>query len=254
MGTKGDRLRWLLVPLAVLTAGLAFPAASLAEVKPLQVNVYYGNTGSANYDEAVAEVIAPHGWTVENASACTVRGDAGHADSYTATWDPSERLFVFPPDEDILYVTASCPYLERVYYTTERVRRWDRRYKSRWGTDTSSRDRRGNCYISSGIERHSLSLDCWGSGKAKAKWRYNLPNDARRIRTTARGYRGCCSSGRLEKGWSRKRGKVLLYKVAVTGWREYTVRWTEVSYKTRVTKRVRRRHVDRASGYGESWT
>lgn len=258
MGTKGDRLRRLLVLLAVLTAGLVFPAASLAEVRPLRI---YLSQPDWEYGATTATVTAPRRWTIENASACTVRGRYGNypsAEWRTAAPEQSRGhavKFTFPapqePPAHMEFAFARCPDLKRVTYTTERVRTgWARHYKWRRGVDTSSLHLGSGCYSSRRGHRGWLYTSCWGNS-ARLRYGFRLPRGARRIRHDASGFldfRG--SSGRFDRDWSRS-GRRHTYTVRLSGRIGYTMRWVEIRYKTPVMERVRHRHVDRASGYGE---
>jgi hypothetical protein len=143
-----------------------------------------------------------------------------------------------------------CPSLRRTYWTTKTVTRWVWRYKSRRGTDTSSRATKGRCYIDRSFSR-SLNLDCWGGRYATVSYRFHLPGDARGIDRWARGSRAIdCCTGRLSTDW-RYSGNAAVYRVRLTNWRGYTVKRVGVKFLTQVSHRDRQRHVKYAIGKGQ---
>lgn len=99
------------------------------------------------------------------------------------------------------------------------------------GTQTSSRDTRGNCYARG--SRRVLTLDCWGGSYAVARYRFPIPNHAVHVRrsiNTNRSHLDVCCDGTIRRSWSR--GKAT---VRVTGWRAVDVVEARVVYDLRKT-------------------
>jgi hypothetical protein len=141
--------------------------------------------------------------------------------------------------------TVDCSLYKR---TVSYERRWRTFTKTRYGTDTSSRSKAGNCFFRADRYNGWLTLDCWGGSYARAAYRFNLPGDARNITRTIRGSTGCCSysNSTVSRSWSGNTATV-----TVTNWRAYTIKRVKIEYERRV--RVRIVKTQRDSGTG-SWT
>jgi hypothetical protein len=191
---------------------------------------------------------APTGWKVGNCWGNATYPTEGTLKLYMADgWDTGRATL--EPDywfsEQPTSANVSCNLYKR---TVRYERRWRTFTKSRYGIDTSSRSKSGNCFFRGDSWTGWLTLDCWGGSYARARYRFNLPEDARNITRTIRGSTGCCSynNSTVSRSWARNTATVI-----VTNWRAYTIKRVKIEYEHRV--RVRIVKTQRDSGTG-TWT
>lgn len=180
---------------------------------------------------------------VRNAAGRAVRSwswsDVGYGDSVSRTWDGKNAAGKLLP---LGWYTVGFSASNEVGTdtVTRDVRIHRRRVEltrnpSKWGVQTSSRSRRGNCstYPAGG---GALALDCWGGRYAQAEHRYRIPTSVQRLRYTVYYIRQCCSPGRMQLT-HRWRGNHLTVRVRATRWRRIDWVASEVRYRQTVTQR-----------------
>jgi len=242
-------------PRGILAAGIICALAALAlsaqasgQVKQLRLS-HLSSYGAGSKFTARA----PGGWKIKTPrSSCVATGEGSggaRRRAYVLRAGGRGVTFAFRTPEVTPPLSVDCRKLTKTVIRTKVVKKWVRRASERRGTDVSSTDRKGNCHVNRLFG--DLQVDCWGGRYAEAVYRFNLPGDARHINRWAHGTVDCCDRGRLSRDWVDKGGNDLAYRVVVTGWRAYTIRRVGVSYKTKVKRRVRVKHVKRAAGHGE---
>lgn len=236
--------------MGVLATTAPSAVAASKHVKPLRITRIKDAGGFKRH--TVLSVRAPKGWTIGNARECTGLGydvdGQKHAASGTSGYGRYAKIEF---DRGVLVqhsnLKVRCPRLEHTYYTTSYETHWTRRYTSRHGTNTSSREATRSCHLNPDLGW--LIVDCWGGDHASVSYRFHMPSDARGISHWSNGSRGCCSNGHVYKSWSHS-GNADVYRVTVTNWAGYTVKKVGLSYLTQVRHKVRHRHVIHALGKG----
>lgn len=195
---------------------------------------------------------APKRWNIKNPRTSCAAWGVGSGGSkrraYVLRAGGRSVTFAFRDTGVGAPLVVDCRKLRKVVVHTKIIKKWVYRSSSRRGADASETDRKGNCHIDRLFG--DLTVDCWGGRYAEAVYKFNLPGDARHINRSAHGSVQCCDRGHLSKGWVDKGGNDLAYRVVVTGWRAYTIKHVGVSYRTKVKRRVRVKHVKRATGHG----
>ena len=125
--------------------------------------------------------------------------------------------------------------------TLDRTVRIDRRRvtltrePARWGVQTSSRSRRGNCHVYP-VGYGALALDCWGGRYAQAEHRYRVPAGVHRVRYTVYYIKQCCSPGRMRVS-AGFHARHLTVRVRATRWRRIDWVASALRYRQTVTQR-----------------
>lgn len=109
----------------------------------------------------------------------------------------------------------------------------------RYGDDTSSLRRSGDCYVTRDDYNSAVDLDCWdldGGSWARARYDFTLPSDATNNVWRANGESGCCSFGVVRRTGERTSARGFRVEVYVTDYRAFRVDSATVTYTTTVRR------------------
>ena len=104
------------------------------------------------------------------------------------------------------------------------------------GTDFSSKQVRGNCYLHKYSYSKSVSLDCWAGRLAQVTYIMKVPASTVVKDAWIAGRVGYCTQGQLVRDVKRRNPTTLRFTVRVTNWRAFEVK--SVNAKVKFTKRI----------------